>query len=125
MLNNRLYAAGAIRHEAERTDYYAPYFGRYDPERRWTKFIQGLPAPDVARRKNLIGSLTVYGRRIFTAHHLDGVYRFNARTEEWTPVGLQGKRVSSVITHQSHLTVLYPDCSIGCSRPAVNRRMAP
>ncbi len=112
MLNNRLYAAGAIRHEAQHTDYFAPYFGRYEPQRRWTKLTRGLPAPDTASRKNLIGSLTVYGRRIFAAHYLDGVYRFNTRTEEWTPVGLQGKRVSSVITHQSHLYAMTYDHGI-------------
>ncbi|MDE0300727.1 MAG: hypothetical protein OXN17_18980 [Candidatus Poribacteria bacterium] len=112
MLNNRLYAAGAIRHEAQHTDYYAPYFGRYEPERRWTKLTRGLPAPDAARRHNLISSLTLYGRRIFTAHYLDGVYRFNARIEGWRPVGLQGKRVSSVITHQSHLYAMTYDHGI-------------
>ena len=89
--------------------------GRWnEAELTWDNLSEGLPlhiykeAYHPAYREYLrddypVTNLAVNRGRIFAAVYYHGVYIFNARSETWFPAGLDGLRVSSLISHQSDL----------------------
>ena len=97
--NNRLYIAA--EHYAGET----AYFGRYEDGLMSQPMVRGLPPHGglPTTRDAYIEELVSHNGRIFAAIRRRGVYVFNERTETWSFVGLNGAKVYSLVSHQSHL----------------------
>lgn len=115
--NDQLYLAGGVYRTGPGVGVPAktPYFARFDDEFR-RPLVQGLPLhpkydPYVDLLPKhvsdggyaLIRTLASHRGRIFAGMWGFGVYVFNDRSETWSPAGLNGLIVFSLVAHQSDL----------------------
>ena len=115
--NDQLYLAGGVYRTGPGVGVPAktPYFARFDDEFR-RPLVQGLPLhpkydPYVDLLPKhvsdagfaLIRTLASHRGRIFAGMWGFGVYVFNDRSETWSPAGLNGLIVFSLVVHQSDL----------------------
>ena len=117
-LDDRLYVAAADA------------FGRWNEgELNWENLNEGLPVDDTelpAYREYLrtiydISTLTVNRGRIFAGvRRRQGVWVFDERSRIWFPVGLKGRHVNTLVSHQSALYAVTDYGIYRASIPAVN-----
>ena len=131
VLNHRLYIAAEKRYSTGNGSDKG-FFARYEGARHWEVLTQGLPPHDVETtdfygvpmvlRTHLtnIESLTVNRGRIFAGLRRCGVWVFDERFETWFPVGLEGRYVNTLVSHQSELYAVTRDGIYRASIPIVN-----
>ena len=89
------------------------YVGGYEGVGIWNESIQdweypmaGLPGGNYRdpKRPPYILAFAVHGDQLFAGlHHTHGVYVFDLRSGTWSPAGLEGRSVSSLLSHGSAL----------------------
>ncbi len=74
-------------------------------EQAWEDLSRGLPPPYkfLIHPDHEIQALAVNRNRIFAGLRENGVWTFDKRSETWTPVGLGGLTVRTLVSHQSEL----------------------
>ena len=96
---------------------------------KWENLNEGRPVDNIelpACREYLrtiydILTLAVNRRRIFAGVRHQGVWGFDEQSETWFPVGLEGRHIGTLVSHQSYLyAVTYPDGIYRASIPTVN-----
>ena len=94
VLNGRLYVAGqegvGVWNEAART---------------WEYPMAGLPigTPRDPNKPPYISTFAVHSGRLFAGLQTHGVYVFDLQSETWSPAGLEGRSVLSLLSHGSVL----------------------
>ena len=118
VLDNRLYVAT--------TDAFGVW---NEGELIWENLNEGLPVDDTelpAYREYLrtiydIFALAVNRGRIFAGVRDRGVWMFDERSQTWFPVGMKGRSIGTLESHQSYLYAMtYPDGIYRASIPTVN-----
>ena len=88
----------------------------------WENRGKGLPVDNRSWRPAIydIDTAVVNRGRIFAGVRGHGVWMFNEQSETWFPVGLEGRYVNTLVSHQSELYALTQDGIYRASIPIVN-----